>query len=225
MSIDPFTGRNPSYCFVELHDKEDAAKTLQTMSGQDLQGRPVRIRLATAKREAAHSSPNRNAHRTQSHNTLERSPDPYAFDRWSQYNTAEIWTAPVNEGRRLYVGGLPRLPSQAALNLKMRELFKDYNIQAVSKLVSPHPSTNSEPGDHYYCFIDLATVGDAEQAELAFSGRATPWGGKYKVARSYGPPGKLMREQLHNTWPGAELAPRRRNLEGNWRRVESQLTI
>jgi hypothetical protein len=101
----------------------------------------------------------------------------------------------------------------------MRKLFGNYNVQAVSKMISPHPSTKSKPGNHHYCFVDLATVEDAEQAELAINGRDTPYGGKYRVAKSNKLPSKLMREQLGGVWPEMEQIPRERNLDGNWRRV------
>ena len=66
MSIDPFTGRNPSYCtgrgsikprkrlnscswqssqdegFVELEPREQADRAIQELNGKDLLGRPVR---------------------------------------------------------------------------------------------------------------------------------------------------------------------------------------
>lgn len=43
MSIDPYTGRNPSYCFVELKSKEQADRAMRKLSGKDLLGRPVKI--------------------------------------------------------------------------------------------------------------------------------------------------------------------------------------
>ena len=219
--IDPFTGRNPSYCFIDFDSEEDAANALQTITGQDLYGRPIKVKPATVKRKPAHFGPTRSSWWTQAFNEPNQNTEPYAFNRWSQYDTAEAWTAPPNEDRRLYVGGLPRLPNQATLNVQMRELFRDHNVQAVSKMISPHPSTKSKPGHHHYCFVDFATVGDARQAALALNGRATPYGGRYRVSQSYKLPSKLIREQLGGVWPEAEQVQRERNLEGNWRRVEN----
>ena len=43
MSIDPFTGRNPSYCFVELATKDEATEAMTELQGQLVLGRPMRI--------------------------------------------------------------------------------------------------------------------------------------------------------------------------------------
>jgi len=39
ISIDPFTGRNPSYCFVEFPDAESAKTAMETLEGKELLGR------------------------------------------------------------------------------------------------------------------------------------------------------------------------------------------
>ena len=44
MSIDPFTGRNPSYAFVDFGTAEEAARAMETLNGADLLGRPLRIK-------------------------------------------------------------------------------------------------------------------------------------------------------------------------------------
>lgn len=43
MSIDPYTGRNPSYCFIELKTKEQADSAMQQLSGTDILGRPAKL--------------------------------------------------------------------------------------------------------------------------------------------------------------------------------------
>jgi RNA recognition motif-containing protein len=43
MSTDPFTGRNPSYCFVDLDSADEAQRAMAEMSGVDLHGRPLRV--------------------------------------------------------------------------------------------------------------------------------------------------------------------------------------
>lgn len=44
ISIDPFTGRNPSYCFVEFSDRESADRAMSTLEGKLLLGREVKCR-------------------------------------------------------------------------------------------------------------------------------------------------------------------------------------
>lgn len=50
MSIDPATGRNPSYCFVDFESAEDAARAISELNGKDVMGRAVRINPGVAKR-------------------------------------------------------------------------------------------------------------------------------------------------------------------------------
>ena len=51
MSIDPETGRNPSYCFVDFDNPEDASRAMAELNGQDVLGRTVRINPGMAKRQ------------------------------------------------------------------------------------------------------------------------------------------------------------------------------
>jgi len=54
MSIDPFDGRNPSYCFVEVPSDELAQLAMNTMQGQLVRGRPVRINTKTERHSQFH---------------------------------------------------------------------------------------------------------------------------------------------------------------------------
>jgi len=53
MSIDPFTGRNPSYCFVDLDSAEEANRAMTELNGKDVLGRTVKINPGIAKKSAA----------------------------------------------------------------------------------------------------------------------------------------------------------------------------
>jgi RNA recognition motif-containing protein len=44
MSIDPFTGRNPSFCFVELDSKTEADRAIVELEGKPVLTRPVKIK-------------------------------------------------------------------------------------------------------------------------------------------------------------------------------------
>lgn len=50
MSIDPLTGKNPSYCFVDFDTADDASRAMSQLNGQDVLGRAVRINPGVAKR-------------------------------------------------------------------------------------------------------------------------------------------------------------------------------
>lgn len=48
--------------------------------------------------------------------------------------------------------------------------------QAVSKLLSPHPSKIVEPGNHYYTFVDLERAEDVDVVIAALDGQEGSWG-------------------------------------------------
>lgn len=50
ISTDPFTGRNPSYCFVDLDSAEEAQRAIAELNGADLQGRALRVNPGVARR-------------------------------------------------------------------------------------------------------------------------------------------------------------------------------
>ncbi len=51
MSLDPETGRNPSYCFVDFENAEDASRAMGELNGRDVLGRTVRISPGVARRQ------------------------------------------------------------------------------------------------------------------------------------------------------------------------------
>lgn len=50
MSIDPFSGRNPSYCFANFASPDEAERAMNELNGQEVLGRAVKIRLGHAKK-------------------------------------------------------------------------------------------------------------------------------------------------------------------------------
>jgi RNA recognition motif-containing protein len=236
MSTDPFTGRNPSYCFAELFSVEEAERAIGSLPGASFQGRPLRVNVHTPKtrgvngtntplrsstrspfsaERAWRGSPAANGAETPS-KTGER--DSYAFNRWERNDAAAHWTAPVETGRRLYVGGLPRIDGQEVINEQMMALFDGYAVEAVSKLISPHESTATLPGDHHYCFVDFATTEDAQTAANAVNGAImTSTGSKLKVNMARERPNrKVVREQ---NLPQEEKPAPVRDFGSSWRRA------
>ena len=105
----------------------------------------------------------------------------------------------MDSGRRLFVGGLPRIPNQDSLNAEMRILFRGWNIEAVSKIISPSKGWHAKPGSHSYYFVNLSSAQEAQDAVAALNGKATPYGGNNVVSLARLPsekPTKVMREQL-----------------------------
>lgn len=155
---------------------------------------------------------------------LDVNSNAYVFDRWSRADEAPArWIAPMKECRRLYVGGLPQIRNQASLNAEMRVLFQTRTIEAVSKIISPSEARRQHPGSHYFCFVDLSTKEEAKSAIAALDGQPNPYGGRYKIKLampSKTKPTKVIREQL--LWedsPKSDATPKR-NLAGNWRRLD-----
>ena len=207
MSIDPFSGRNPSYCFVDLQAGIDAASAMEALQGQLVRERPIRVRLDTRE---GHESPV----------CKERT---FVFDRWARSDAKDHWIAPTEEGRRLWVGGLPWMYHQYTVNVEMKRLFQGWNITAVSKLVPPvharaYHIDPKEAGLHCYCFVDFASTEDAEQAAVTLNGTDSPHGGRWKinVAKPVAIT-KVQREQLGMRDGQQQALLRQRNLNGDWR--------
>ena len=220
MSIDPFTGRNPSYCFVDLYRVEDAARALKTLQRRSIRGRPVKVNLEFKRRNR---SARQASYMLVSGGTIARpfNENAYVFDRWPRDDASEHWTNPQDEGRRLYVGRLSKRSGQHTVDLEMRDLFDGFDLQAVSKIIPPHPSKRTESGDHHYCFVDLPTAQEAENAMRLLDGKKTAQGGTYKVQPSTERiTRKVLREQFDGVSPGSLLVAPKRNLEGNRRRLE-----
>jgi RNA recognition motif-containing protein len=222
MSVDPFSGRNPSYCFAELNSAEEAQRAISALTGGSFQGRPLRVNVHTPKkggREGNGTGYTDNKPRVLTydqrgqaspaglrHATNGGDAKPYAFDRWGRKDAESHWTAPATEGKRLYIGGLPRIDGQEIVNEELRGIFKAFQVEAVSKIISPHESKKELPGNHYYCFVDFATTEDAKQAAAQFDNVESPWGGELKVRQAKensgrSGPSKVVREQLSDKPP------------------------
>ena len=123
MSIDPYSGRNPSYCFVELATKEQADRAMLELNGRDILGRPVKLGpgIARSKNRRRIENPNQRAG-----NKFDSSRP--VFDRWTRTNASDHWKGYSEQGRRLFVGGLPRMPDHHTVNADIRELFRGCNV-------------------------------------------------------------------------------------------------
>jgi len=149
ISTDPFTGRNPSYCFVDLHSRGEAERAMQELNGKNILSRPVRVnpvipktapgntertngRIKTydrgwgGKADANKTPEIEWARRSQEHDGVGKV--PYAFDRWSRNDASDHWRRMAAEGRRLYVGGLPRIEPQTLVNTEIGSLFKKFSV-------------------------------------------------------------------------------------------------
>ncbi|KAJ9601963.1 hypothetical protein H2200_013522 [Cladophialophora chaetospira] len=230
ISTDPFTGRNPSYCFVDLDTVEEAQRAMSELNGVDVLGRPLRVSPGVAKRQGQGGQGGGNESRVKDYErgqgrprgareTREQKEGDYnpTFDRWNRTDAQSHWTAPQSEGRRLYVGNMPRIEPQSAHDQEVQELFAQYapgiTLGAVSKQISPRPAPKPELGNNqYYCFVDLEKAEDVDAAIEAMDGKQGSWGGNVRVNRARTSDRKVVREQ------GLPNQERRVIGEGAWRR-------
>ena len=126
MSVDPYSGRNPSYCFIELATKEQADRAMLSMNGKELLGRPIKVGPGVARSRTARS---RQGSDQRARNTRV-DPRP-VFDRWIRADASEHWKGYSEQGRRLFVGGLPRMPDHHTVNADVRRLFKGYSVSVL----------------------------------------------------------------------------------------------
>jgi RNA recognition motif-containing protein len=68
ISIDPFNGRNPSYCFVEFDEKAQADRAMQELNGRIFMGRPLKIKPCVPKIDRPNGA----------------NKSGYVFDRWER---------------------------------------------------------------------------------------------------------------------------------------------
>jgi hypothetical protein len=105
------------------------------LDGKDLQGRPVRIKPGVAKSaqdratlRSPQSSPSRFNDKPATTN-----------DRWQRSDVPSPNSKPSSSenSRRLYVGGLPKIVDQEAIDSDVQGFFKGYNVY-VSRAHSVH---------------------------------------------------------------------------------------
>lgn len=139
VSVDPFSGRNPGYCFVEFADKTVADEAMEKLEGVPMFDRPVKCRPCQPKGQQ----------RRAGQWPREENSSP-SFDRWGSsdrskrdgpendrltgrsgpndalrhFNTSKA----QEEGRQLYVGGLPRMLDQAENEVEIRGIFEGFEV-------------------------------------------------------------------------------------------------
>ncbi|KAL6851159.1 hypothetical protein ACO1O0_008287 [Amphichorda felina] len=180
ISVDPVTGRNPGYCFVEFATREMANAAIEGMSGVHIKGRPLKTGPSQNKR------PTRSDERRRGGGGGGYTP---TFARWGDWKPegngvrldgqgpvgAEEHLIDVvqhQQRSRVFVGGLGRMINQEHNDQELREIFKDFKVVAVGKRITPHPSTQTLPGKHHYAFVDLGTEEEALAAVKALNGRS-----------------------------------------------------
>ncbi|KAL8727504.1 MAG: hypothetical protein Q9181_005690 [Wetmoreana brouardii] len=182
MSIDPYSGRNPSYCFVELVSKEQAQQATLELNGKPVLGRPVKIGPGVARSKGK---------RSQGGSARDTRP---IFDRWTREDASDHWKG--YHGRRLLLSGLPRMPDHHTVNEEIRHIFKGYEVEAVSKVVIPKAPAfgDREAWNHRYLFVDFSTAEEAERAVKEINGKMA-WGVKVRAGIASLPGSRKIHER------------------------------
>nr|OQO19261.1 hypothetical protein B0A51_14976 [Rachicladosporium sp. CCFEE 5018] len=186
MSIDPFKRRNPSYCFVDLHTADDASRAMQKLQGLNIRDRPVRIKPYHEKFDRRTRPPTKSydygPHARVFATRTDVPRKASVFDRWSREDIQKSCDTATAEARRLFVGGMSRIPHPDVVDADIRDLFEGWQVLAVSKLISPRIHwTQAAPGSRHYCFVDFVSPQEAQRAMAKCDGKPTAQGGRYKI--------------------------------------------
>jgi hypothetical protein len=151
ISIDPFTGRNPSYAFVDLSTLADAQRAIAELDGREMMQRPIKVKPGVASRTQI--SPGRSS------KPEKTSPVPYlpyvsekferdvilltpftvasgrgqVFDRWQKQEAeATAHFDYAHFGKRLYVGNLPSFNrNPAKVNTEVKHFFQGFQVYGI----------------------------------------------------------------------------------------------
>ncbi|KAF5003061.1 hypothetical protein FDECE_10372 [Fusarium decemcellulare] len=206
ISVDPVSARNPGYCFVDFHDRETADRALSSLSatirGRSIKVGPCKPKKTNERRDNRdegstsrrwgdwNASDDRRSRNEQPDSRREQRGPNWALDHFDDM----VQTGSL-EGRRLYVGGLDKMIDQDQHQRELAELFSGFTPAAISKRITPHESTRSQPGNHHYCFVDFDTKEEASAAVEALNGKPIE-GGFLKVSISRKMPRKLCGMEL-----------------------------
>ncbi|KAK5087770.1 hypothetical protein LTS08_008128 [Lithohypha guttulata] len=193
MSVDPMTGRNPSYCFVDFESADDASRAMNELNGRDVLGRTVRINPGVAKRSDGQGQQGGSFNRgfgsgprdggpqgfgsaprdgSQGYNRYNRNESQGQYGGYNRDNQES-----QGQSKRLYIGNLPAIESPEQVETAIHSLLDPLGVEVtkISNLIAPHESKQDLPGDHHFLFVDVSRSEDVDAAIEALDGKATPW--------------------------------------------------
>ncbi|KAK4167223.1 hypothetical protein QBC43DRAFT_312367 [Cladorrhinum sp. PSN259] len=165
LSVDPISGRNPGYCFVEFGAHELASQALDQLAGKALLGRTLKLGPCYPKGSSnAQSSRSSSDYRPAVQRSWGRDGDNAESDG-TQFDRHK-----VSDGTRVRVDGLPNLINQAENDEELRSIFTGFDVVAIGKRVIPY-SLRGTPGNHHHCYVDFATKEEAQRASKELNGK------------------------------------------------------
>ncbi|EFQ99770.1 hypothetical protein MGYG_02783 [Nannizzia gypsea CBS 118893] len=200
ISIDPFTGRNPSYCFVDLKTADQARKAMADLNGKLMLGRPVKVNPGIPRADLQPPLGRRDLdldtsefreksteQQQQQQQQAETYPPKFVFERWTRDDASKHWYGYAAEGRRLFVGGLPRMRNQPTVDYEIRKVFYGFNIEAISKVIISNKDRLPLSGSqYYYVFVDLESAEEADKALKALDGVSAIYGNRLNIKKARG---------------------------------------
>lgn len=132
ISVDPFTGRNPSYCFIDFPSREEAEKALSSLGGAAIRDRQVKVGPCVPKTSERRSvsgdyKPTFQRWGDWNGNTNKRTWDteqgPYgALNRLDEMGQVD------KQAPRVYVGGLGMMINQVQNDEEVRGYFAGFSV-------------------------------------------------------------------------------------------------
>ncbi|EFE32799.1 ribonucleoprotein, putative [Trichophyton benhamiae CBS 112371] len=203
ISIDPFTGRNPSYCFVDLKSTDQAERAMADLNGKLVLGRPVKVNPGVpradlqpplGRRDPDLDSPEPREESNEQQQQQQQQPaaagtypPKFVFERWTRDDASKHWYGYAAEGRRLFVGGLPRMRNQPTVDYEIRKVFYGFNIEAISKvIISNRDKLPLSGSQYYYLFVDLESAEEADKALKTLDGVSAIYGNRLHIRKARG---------------------------------------
>ncbi|KAK0668053.1 hypothetical protein QBC41DRAFT_356879 [Cercophora samala] len=197
ISIDPISGRNPGYCFVDFPSHQEAAHALEALAGRSVLGRVVKL-----------------------------GPCRWGDWKGSDDVQGQKDGYSNKESTRIRIDGLDKMVDQEHNDSEIRSFFAGFEVVAIGKRVIPY-SLRSTPGNHHHCYVDLSSRQELDRAIKELNGSAmngVPV--RLSIARHGGGPNRYGQSQSpgggsrieHKTREGLGTG-RDIMQKGSWRRV------
>ncbi|CAK7269795.1 hypothetical protein SEPCBS119000_003753 [Sporothrix epigloea] len=209
VSVDPVSGCNPGYCFVDFADRETAENALNSLVAT-VRGRTLKVGPCQPKQPGQRRENNGGSRWGPS----QRDPEQDALsNRWGDWKkstgarTASLDTSgprgalehfnnwsgherQVPSGRRVYIGNLGKSVDQEENQAEIGQLLAGYNPIAIGKRITGRDRETQETRPNAnYCFVDFASKEDAQRAVNALNGK------------EYGAVGVILRASIARSMP------------------------
>lgn len=189
VSIDPVSGRNPGYCFVDFNDRETAEAALTSLVAT-LRGRPLKVgpcqpkqpgqrrdkesRWGPSSREGGSDADRRWGDWKKS--TDGRSGSSGAAASTPRSNLDHTQSTNGNDrqepnSKRVYIGGLGVTVDQDQNQAEITDLLRGFQPVAIGKRITARDRETQEAKPNAnYCFVDFETAAEAQKAVDTLNG-------------------------------------------------------